>query len=287
MYRLFCDSNCELWHTMVEELGISVISMPYTLGTETKGYDMGKEHDFKAFFDAMRNKAVPTTSALNEYDYIEYFEPVLAAGEDILYITFSHKLSGTFAFMEKAIQTLREKYPARTIRAVDTKSISLGAGFIVYYAALQYKAGMGMDELVSYVEDLREHSATYFAVDDLVYLKRGGRISGMAAAMGTLIGIKPIIAIMQDGSLQSVQKVKGSKKVISALVDYIVKKGENVTDWKIMILQADASAAAEELSAKIREIYPEADILIQPVGPVIGAHCGPGTLGVVFHASER
>ena len=173
MYRLFCDSNCELWYKTVDELGLNVIKMPYTLGEKEYFYDMGRETDFAAFFKAMREGAVPKTSALNEYSYIEYFEPVLAAGEDVFYITFSHAMSATFNAMEQAISQLREKYPDRVIRTVDTKTISLGAGFIVYYAALKYREGATMDELEAYVNELVPHTATYFAVEDLTYLYRG------------------------------------------------------------------------------------------------------------------
>ena len=135
MYRLFCDSNCELWHTKVDALGLNVIRMPYIIDNEEYFYDMGKEHDFKGFFDKMRNGATPKTSALNEFAYTEYFEPILKNGEDIYYITFSHQMSGTFNAMQNVINQLKEKYPEREIRFKDTKTISLGSGFITYYGA--------------------------------------------------------------------------------------------------------------------------------------------------------
>ena len=128
MYQLFCDSNCELWHTTVKELGLHVIRMPYVIDDEEIFYDMGEKHDFKGFFDKMRAGAMPKTSALNEYAYMEYFEPILAAGEDIYYITFSHQMSGTFNAMKNVIAQLKEKYPEREIRFKDSKLISLGSG---------------------------------------------------------------------------------------------------------------------------------------------------------------
>ncbi len=287
MYRLFCDSNCELWYKTVDELGINVIRMPYTLNGEEHFYDMGRQTDFDAFFAAMKGGAVPKTSALNEYAYVEYFEPVLAAGEDIYYITFSHAMSATFNAMEAAIQTLKAKYPERVIRTVDTKTISLGAGFIVYYAALKYKDGASMDELDAYVKELVPHVATYFAVDDLTYLYRGGRLSGVSKVFGNLLGIKPILCFNDEGKIVNVDKQKGFKKAMSALRSYLREKGTELDKYKVFILQADCKNVAEEFADGIKQEFPETEVVIQPVGPVIGSHCGPGTVGLIFHSSER
>ena len=287
MYRLFCDSNCELWYKTVDELGINVIRMPYTLNGEEHFYDMGRQTDFDAFFAAMKGGAVPKTSALNEYAYVEYFEPVLAAGEDIYYITFSNAMSATFNAMEAAIQTLKAKYPERVIRTVDTKTISLGAGFIVYYAALKYKDGASMDELDAYVKELVPHVATYFAVDDLTYLYRGGRLSGVSKVFGNLLGIKPILCFNDEGKIVNVDKQKGFKKAMSALRSYLREKGTELDKYKVFILQADCKNVAEEFADGIKQEFPETEVVIQPVGPVIGSHCGPGTVGLIFHSSER
>lgn len=135
MYQLFCDSNCELWYTTAKEYGLKVIRMPYVLDGKEYYYDLGENTDFRHFYDRMRAGAVPTTSAINEQNYIDYFEPVLKEGQDIYYITFSHKLSATFESMDKAIAKLKEAYPDRVIRTFDTKAISLGSGFQVRYAA--------------------------------------------------------------------------------------------------------------------------------------------------------
>ena len=152
MYQLFCDSNCELWHTTAKEYGLHVIRMPYVLDGEEFYYDLGEQTDFRHFYDRMRAGAVPTTSAINEQNYLDYFEPVLAEGQDIYYITFSHKMSATFQSMDKAIAKLKEKYPEREIRTFDSKAISLGTGFQVRYAAEKYRAGATMDELERCIE---------------------------------------------------------------------------------------------------------------------------------------
>ncbi len=287
MYQLFCDSNCELWHTEAKELGLNVIRMPYVLDGEEYYYDLGEKTDFKHFYDRMRAGAVPTTSAINEQNYIDYFEPVLKEGKDIYYITFSHKLSATFESMDRAIAALKEKYPDREIRTFDTKSISLGAGFQVRLAAKKYNAGATMDELGAYLTEIREHTVVYFVVDDLVYLKRGGRISSLTAAFGSLLGIKPMISVMPDGSLQSVGKVRGAKRVFSEFVRIMREHNCNVKDYNIEVLQADCPETGDMFVETLKQEF-GGDIKVdyQVVGPVIAAHCGPGTLGLIFYGDK-
>ena len=287
MYQLFCDSNCELWHTEAKALGLRVIRMPYVLDGEEFYYDLGENTDFKHFYDRMRAGAVPTTSAINEQNYIDYFEPVLQEGQDIYYITFSHKLSATFESMDRAVAALKEKYPDREIRTFDTKSISLGAGFQVRLAAEKYNAGATMDELDAFLEEVRAHTVVYFVVNDLVYLKRGGRISALTAAFGKMLGIKPMISVMPDGSLQSVGKVKGSKRVFAELVRIMREHKCNVKDYRIEVLQADCPETGDGFVETLKKEFGE-DIKVdyQVVGPVIAAHCGPGTLGLIFYGNK-
>ena len=287
MYQLFCDSNCELWHTTVKELGLNVIRMPYIVDGEEYFYDMGENTDFKAFFDKMRAGTTPTTAALNEYAYTEYFEPILARGEDIYYITFSHQMSATFNSMKKVIEELKVKYPDREIRYKDSKLISLGSGFVTYYGALKYKDGATMDELDSYLDELIEHTATYFVVNDLTYLHRGGRVSGASKVVGNLLGIKPILYFNEEGKILNIAKAKGFKKALSELLNYMKAKGSELEKYKVFILQADCEKEAEAFANSIRAQFGDLDITIQPVGPVIGAHCGPGTIGLIFHSKEK
>lgn len=284
MYQLFCDSNCELWHTTVKELGLNLIRMPYTVNDKEYFYDMGENTDFKKFFEDMREGTVPKTSALNEYDYEEYFEPVLARGEDIYYVTFSHKMSGTFEAMKSAIDKLLKKYPDRQIRYKDSKTISLGSGFVTYYAALKYREGASMDELDSYLDEIIAHTATYFVVEDLTYLYRGGRVSGVSRVMGNLLGIKPILHFDEEGRIINIAKVKGFKKALKELRGYMRAEGRELEKYKVFVLQADNEEACNEFVKDIKDEFGELDIVVQPVGPVIGAHCGPGTIGLIFHS---
>lgn len=284
MYQLFCDSNCELWHTTVKELGLNLIRMPYTVNDKEYFYDMGENTDFKKFFEDMRSGTVPKTSALNEYAYEEYFEPVLARGEDIYYVTFSHKMSGTFDAMKNAIEKLLKKYPERQIRYKDSKSISLGSGFITYYAALKYKEGASMDELDAYLDELIPHTATYFVVEDLTYLYRGGRVSGLSKVMGNLLGIKPILHFDKEGKIINIAKVKGFKKALKELREYMRAEGRELDKYKVFVLHADNEEVCNDFVKDIKDEFGELDIVVQPVGPVIGAHCGPGTIGIIFHS---
>lgn len=284
MSILFCDSNCELWFDKAEELGLNVIKMPYTLDGKEYYYDLGKQTDFRHFYDRMRAKSTPTTAGLNSYDYVEYFEPFLKKGEDIFYITFSHQLSNTFEFMYKAIDELTVKYPERKITIFDTKTISMGAGLQVYYAAKLWKNGATDEELLNFLQDISKHYITYFAVDDLFHLKRGGRLSGTAATVGTLLGVKPILKVNEEGKIVPVLKEKGIKKVIAKLASLVGETGGKFEEYDICIIGADCDTEVNELEAKIKEVtIGKANVIKQPVGPVIATHCGPGTIGVIFY----
>ncbi len=287
MYQLFCDSNCELWYTTVKELGLNLIRMPYTVGDEEFFYDMGEKTDFKGFFDKMRGGAVPKTSALNEFAYLEYFEPILARGEDIYYITFSHKMSATFNSMKSAIAKLKEKYPDREIRFKDSKTISLGSGFVTYYGALKYKEGATMDELDAYLDELIPHTATYFVVEDLTYLYRGGRVSGVSKVVGNMLNLKPILYFDDEGKIINIAKAKGFKKALAMLKEQMRLKGSELDKYKVMVLQADCEDVANDFVESLKQEFGNIDIVLQPVGPVIGSHCGPGTIGLIFHSTER
>lgn len=286
MSKFFCDSNSEIWYTRFDELHIECIRMPYTVNGEEKAYDLGRETDNRAFFAAMRNKATVKTQALNENDYIEYFEPTLQAGEDILYVHFSHAMSGTFESMAKAIAALKEKYPDRKITTVDTNNISMGSGMVTYFAALQHNAGASDEEVVRFVETFREKVHVYFTVDDLVYLKRGGRLSAVKAMIGTIFQLKPIISTNSEGKLVNILNAKGRKKALHTLLDYLEKDKVDTT-YPISIMNADSDEDTAMFIDMIREKYPQAEIWEQLVGPVVGCHCGPDTIGLIFVGKDE
>lgn len=281
MSRFFCDTNSEIDLEIFKSFGISLIKMPYTVDGEEHYYDLGENTDLTEFFAKMRKGAAVKTQALNAYDYIEYFEPVFKIGEDVLYVSFSHKMSATFESLAAAEAELKEKYPERKITLIDTKSISQGAGAIVEYAAKLFKQGKSDDFIKDAVEDYAKLIKVYFTVDNLEYLRRGGRLSKFKSFMGTLLNMKPIITINPEGRLESAESIKGRKAALKRFITLMEESGVD-TDYPVIILQADAALDLEFLYEMIAEKYPAAKIRKQAVGPVVGCHCGPGTIGLIF-----
>lgn len=286
MSILLCDSNCELWHTRVSELGLDFISMPYLYGGEEYGYDLGKNTDFKKFYEAVRSGVVPKTMALNPENYKEILTRYFAAGEDVLYVSFSHAMSGTFAQLDKALEELKNEFPDRKCTVFNTNSISLGAGIQVEAAAELKKNGASDEEILAFLKEFTNRVAVYFVVDNLMHLKRGGRLSGAAAVAGTLLGLKPMLTINEDGGLTVCEKIVGRKKVLKTLADKVIKELTG-TDYSVYIIDADCKEDGDELEKLIKAARPEAKTVRQIVGPVIGTHCGPGTVGVIFIADKR
>lgn len=287
MYQLFCDSNSEIPWTLAEELGLQVVGMPYVLKDVEYAYDLGKNTDFKEFYRLVREGNMPSTCALNVQDYLDIYEPTLAAGTDILMVSFSSALSGTHEMLEQARLQLLEKYPQRTFRTVNTLSISMGAGILVYYAALMWKDGKSMDEIIAWVEENRLRAQHWFTVDDLHHLRRGGRISGTAATVGTLLELKPILDVNTEGKIVVAEKAKGRKRALKTMAERFFENVEEPEERMISLLHADALEDAEYLASLLREKYILPGLRIDFVGPVIGTHCGPGTIALCFLGKKR
>lgn len=288
MSVLFIDTNCELNYKTAKELGLTnVIRMPYTICDTEYFYDLGESYNAKEFFNLVRAGNVPITSGLNSENYKEYFEPFFAAGEDILYISFSSKLSGTFEYLDTAISELQEKYPNARYRRFDTKGISLAAGIPVYVAAKMHNEGKTNDEIVEFLNDFVYRVNAVFSPNDLFYLKRGGRISGAAATFGTILQFKPIIRLTDEGSLVNTAKMQGRNKAISHLADDVIKNVQDLDKYPIVILNADCPDDAEKIEKRIRKELPDAEIWNYDVGPVIGTHCGPDTIACVYVGEKR
>lgn len=286
MSVLICDADGELWFTRQEELGIDYISMPYSIDGNIYYYDLGKNTDLKKFYDDMRNGAAPTTMALNPAEYVDILEKYFSQGEDLLYVSFSHKMSGTFNQLQTALNELKDKYPERKCVVFDTNAISMGAGIQMEYAAMLRNDGASDEEILAKLNEFTHKVAMYFIVDDLVYLKRGGRLSAFAAFAGNLLGLKPILTTDEEGGLNAIEKITGKRKAIKKIAE---KVAETLTDTSmpVYVMDADAPADGEMLANLIAEKRPDAKIVRQMVGPVIGAHCGPGTVGAIFVANER
>ena len=288
MSVLFCDTDCELWYTTAKELDLKVIPMPYTIDGTEKMYDLGENTDFNDFFTRMRQGSAVITSGLNPETYIELFEPYFKAGEDILYIAFSSKMSNTFKYLDIAVKELREKYPDVKYRQFDTLNISMGAGLMVYMAAKFCRAhGGDIDATYDYLESIVQKVGVLFVVDDLKYLARGGRLSPAKAKIGNVLQLKPVLCVNKEGEIDILSKQSGFKKAMSFVVSEFTRKYRPAPDAPVVIVGADCDEYVEELKSRILAAVPDADIWVQPVGPVIGAHCGPGTYGIIFPAESR
>lgn len=286
-YVLMTDSDSDLPYALKVQYDIPVVYMPYTLDGREYFDDLGQTLDHKAFFDKMRQGARPTTSALNEAIYEEYFEPILASGRDLLFLAFSSHLSMTINAIRATREMLLQKYPERTFTVVDTLSISGPQTLLVLKAHEMYRAGASLDAVAQWVEENKLRAQAFFTVDDLQYLQRGGRISATAAALGSLLDLKPILTETREGKLAAAGKVRGRKKAMSFLIDKAVECVEDQTESIGLVLHADAPADAEKLAAQLREKLPAMTIRIENVGPVIGTHAGPGTLAFCFIGKER
>ncbi len=288
MSVLFCDTDCELWYTTARELGVKVIPMPYTIDGEERFYDLGENTDLNAFFKRMREGASVSTAGLNPETYIELFEPYFAAGEDILYVAFSSKMSNTFSYLKIAIDELSAKYPGVRYRRFDTLNISMGAGLMVYMAAKFFNANGGdIDATYDYLGTLVQNVAVLFAVDDLKFLARGGRLSPAKAKIGNVLQLKPVLYVNKEGEIDVLTKQNGFKKAMSFIVSEFARKYRPVEGAPVVIVGADCDGYVAELRSRIEPEAGGAEIIVQPVGPVIGAHCGPGTYGIIFTAESR
>ena len=281
-YVYMTDSDSDLPYHLKAEYDIPVVYMPYALNGKEYFDDLGQTLDHKSYFDAMRNGANPVTSALNEESYLEYFEPIFQAGKNLLFVAFSSKLSCTIQAVYSAREKLLKKYPERKMIVVDTLSISGPMTLLILKSHEMYRAGKPMEEVAAWLEANKLRSQAFFTVDDLKYLKRGGRISGAAAAVGTMLDLKPIIIEAKDGTLQAGEKIRGRKKALAYVVDAMMKEEPDPAESPIIVLNADAREDAERVKASIEQRLPGANVLIEHVGPVIGAHAGPGTVALCF-----
>lgn len=251
-------------------------------------YDLGENTDFKDFYSKMRAGSSVSTAGLNKEIYLDIFRPYFEAGEDILYVAFSSKMSNTFEPLAAAIAELESQFPKARYRKFDTLNICLGAGILVYLAAKFFAAHEGdIDATYDYLSDIVGKVRVNFVVGDLRYLARGGRLSPAKARMGNVLQAKPVLHVDKEGEISVLTKVIGAKKAMSYVVDEFAAHYRNVDDAPVFIVGADCDDLVAELKDRVAAIAPDADLRVQPVGPVIGAHCGPGTYGIIYMSDER
>lgn len=289
MLVLFTDTDTDFTPQTAHEYGYNLISMPYSIdGKTVYPYVDFDFFDAHAFYDMLRSGVLPTTSAISEERYIEYFEPHFKNGNDILYVHFSAAMTATFDNMNKAIEKLREKYPERKFYHIDTKGITIESYNIVKEIGDLYKQGKTIEEILSWAEKEVDRFAIYFFADDLKFFKRSGRVSGLAATMGTLIGVRPIIHMNSEGKMVSVGKEKGRQKAINRLVTYVEELGDDLYSHRVIVGHTDAPEIVAEVVNGLEEKFgKELNIEIVNVNPTAGSHCGPSGVGVCFHAKHR
>lgn len=286
-YVFMTDSDSDLPYWMADELNIPVVRMPYTLDGEEHEDDNGRAGVEARFFQRMREGASPSTSLLSTEAYLEYFEPILKE-KDLLFIAFSSNMSSTIQNVYEARDQLLAKYPGRRFTVVDTLSISGPMTLLVLKAHEMYAQGASMDDVARWIMDNRMRAQAWMTVGDLKYLARGGRITPTSAIFGTMLDIKPIICLGKNGKMEAVEKVRGHKKTLKTIVERTANSIVHPEEQTLVILHGDVPEEAEALAGMLRERIPTLrDIRIQIVGPVIGSHCGPGTLASVFMGKER
>lgn len=285
-YQIITDSACDLPLDVLRELNVVTVPLIVNFRGEARD-DTVEDSQVKELYDAMRAGEMASTSAVNPEGWRGVMEPVLAAGKDALVLAFSSGLSTTYQSAVIAADELREQYPQRKIQVVDTCAAALGQGLLVWHTCKMRDAGLSLEELAAWVENARDHTCHWFTVDDLVYLKRGGRVSAATAVLGTVLNIKPVLHVDNEGHLISMVKARGRKAAINTLV---AKMGELQGDWDnstVFICHADAMEDAEKLAALVKEKYGVKDAFIGNLGAVIGSHAGPGTLALFFMGSQK
>ncbi len=285
MYTIITDSSCDIPTSVLDEWKVRMVSLSVlktSTGLVTAGFDI----DINSFYEEMRQGELFQTSGVNPADFSDLFEEELSAGRDVIYIGFSSALSSTYSTACMVADELSEKYPDRQLYCIDSLGACAGQGLLVYLAVKRRDAGVSLDELKSYVENVRLRINHWFTVDDLKYLRRGGRISATAAKAAAVLTIKPVMHVNDEGRLVGVFNVRGRKRSIKELCDKYLETAENPSS-EYIIAHADCLSDAEGLAESIRSYTGRKPFMITNIGAVIGAHAGPGTISIFFVGPER
>jgi DegV family protein with EDD domain len=286
-FVIVSDSTTDLPVELANEIELVVIPLSVHIGDKTYvNYLDEREIKTKDFYDQVMNGALPTTSQVNPTDYEDTLKPILDAGNDVLILSFSSALSGTYNSGRIAVETLKAEYPDRKIEIIDTKSASLGEGLLVYLAGLERKQGKTFEEVHQFVLDTYMHIGHWFTVNDINHLRRGGRISAMSSVVANLLNIKPVMHANEEGKLVARSKAVGRKKAIRSLVDQVKETALDV-EQTVFIGHGDDLESAEMLKTEVEKVLNIKKLVIHYIGPVIGAHTGQGVLAVFFLAKHR
>lgn len=283
-YIISTDSTADLPASYVKEHGLSVQFLSYAFGDTVYGAD--NQMDAHAFYECMRSGEMPTTNACIPDEVEHSFEAYLKEGYDILHISFSSGLSASYNNARIAANELAERYPDRKIVLVDSLCASLGQGLLVHYAVTMKESGKDLDEVATWLEENKLHLCHQFTVDDLFHLHRGGRVSKATAILGTLINVKPVLHVDDEGHLTSVCNVRGRKKALLKLIEIMGEQMEGYTNDIIFISHGDCPEDAQFVADQVKARYGIDSFLIDYVSPTIGAHSGPGTVAL-FHLGKH
>jgi DegV family protein with EDD domain len=289
MLRLFTDTDTDITPAVAGEYGYRLISMPYSIDAKTVfPYEDFEVFESHAFYDLLRSGVLPTTSAISKERYLAYFEPEFAAGNDILYVHFSRAMTITFDAMDQAVAELKARYPERRFEEIDTKGITTVSYAVVRAVGDLFRAGKTLDEVLEWARTEVDRYAMYFFADDLKFFRRSGRVSGLAATMGTLIGIRPIIYMSQEGKMVSCGKEKGRPKAMERLITQVEELGDEIKAHRFYVGHTDAPELAQELGRMLKARFgDDLDIEYVVCNPTAGSHSGPNGVGVCFHAKHR
>lgn len=290
MYTILTDSCADLNKSYFDSFpNLIVLTLEYTIGNVSNRNNPETDAESHAFYKRLRAGEVSRTSQISPEGFIEGIRPELQAGNDVLYAAFSSGLSGTYNAAMLAKQALEEEGHPGRFEVIDTLSASAGQGLLVYHVLKNREAGMSLDDNIKWLEDNKLHLAHWFTVDDLHFLKRGGRCSPAAAFFGTLVNIKPVLHVDNEGHLIAREKVRGRKSALKGLVDYMEELSINPKEQVIFISHGDCEPDAQWVAQHITKRFdiPSENIIISSIGPVIGSHSGPGTVALFFLATSR
>lgn len=287
-FVILTDSSADLGIDLITQMNIQVLPLSFSIQGKTYyNYPDNRDMDPGNFYSLLRQGELATTAAVNVAQYTEALEPLLQAGQDVLILAFSSGLSATFNSSAVAVTELREKYPDRKLYTVDTLCASLGQGLLVYLAAKEREKGKTIDEVRDWVVSHKLNICHQFTVDDLHFLKRGGRISATTAVMGSMLKIKPVLHVDNEGHLVSIGKARGRQASLKALVDRMEQTAIDPKDQIVFISHGDCIRDAELVAQMVKDRFGVQQVYINYVGPVIGAHSGPGTLALFYVGVER
>ena len=288
-YIIATTSTSDLPRTYLDEHKIPFLSYNFTIN-ETAAVDDCREENRAAIYAGMRKGDLLTTSMINAYSYEEFFRDLLKTGKNVLFLDMSEKMSKSYQNCQNAAETIRAEFPDRQLYVMDTRCISGGLGLLVMNCVSLMEAGVSFEDVIAWGEENKLNIAHRFTVDDLNYLKRGGRVSNTSALVGSLLNIKPVLYVPDEGTLNVVQKARGRKKALEAILNGVLHDLSKVdtTGREMLILHADCLKDAEFIRDNVKKTYPDfGDIRISSLGVVIGAHCGPGLLAIFYLCSGR